>query len=49
MTSHDISQIERIGKEIIFLDHGKILYHNTTEKFFIEKHCDLIENYINFG
>ena len=49
MTSHDISQIERIGKEIIFLDYGKILYHNTTEKFFIEKHCDLIENYINFG
>ena len=49
MTSHDISQIKRIGKEIIFLDKGKILYQNSTEKFFIQKHCDLIENYINFG
>ncbi len=49
MTSHDISQIKRIGKEIIFLDDGRILYHNTIKKFFIEKHCNLIENYINFG
>jgi tungstate transport system ATP-binding protein len=49
MTSHDISQIKRIGKEIIFLDQGEIIYHNTVEKFFCEKHCDLIKNYINYG
>ena len=31
------------------INRGKILYQNSTEKFFIQKHCDLIENYINFG
>ena len=49
MTSHDISQIRRIGKEIIFLDNGEVLYQNSVVKFFKEKQCDLIENYINYG
>jgi len=49
MTSHDISQISRIGKEIIFLDQGKVIYHNSVKKFFDEEHCDLIKNYINYG
>ncbi len=49
MTSHDISQIRRIGKEIIFLDNGGILYQNSVVEFFKEKQCDLIENYINYG
>ncbi len=49
MTSHDISQIRRIGKEIIFLNDGEILYKNSVIQFFKEKQCDLIENYINYG
>ena len=28
MTSHDIAQIDRIGKEIIFLDDGEIIFHD---------------------
>lgn len=49
MTSHDISQIRRIGKEIIFLNDGEVIYQNSVFKFFKEKQCDLIENYINYG
>ena len=49
MTSHDISQINRIGKEIIFLDNGNVIYQNSVTKFFNEKHCDLISNYMNYG
>ena len=49
MTSHDISQINRIGKEIIFLDNGNIIYQNSVEKFFNKKHCISINNYINYG
>lgn len=49
MTSHDISQIKRLGKEIIFLDHGEIIYHNSADEFFKNKHCDLIQNYMNYG
>ena len=49
MTSHDVSQINRIGEEIIFLDNGKVIYHNSVTKFFNEKHCSLINNYMNYG
>ena len=49
MTSHDISQINRIGKEIIFLDNGNVIYQNNVTKFFNEKHSSLISNYINYG
>ena len=49
MTSHDISQIKRIGKEIIFLDKGKVIYQNSVKKFFSDKHSDLISNYMNYG
>jgi tungstate transport system ATP-binding protein len=49
MTSHDVSQINRIGEEIIFLDNGKVIYHNSVTKFFNEKHCNLISNYMNYG
>lgn len=49
MTSHDISQIKRIGKEIIFLDNGSVIYQNSVTKFFNQKHCSLINNYMNFG
>ena len=49
MTTHDISQIKRIGKEIIFIEKGKILYQNNVKYFFNDKHCELIEKYINYG
>lgn len=49
MTSHDISQIKRIGSEIIFMDNGEIIYHDSVKKFFEEKQCNLINEYINFG
>ena len=49
LTSHDISQIRRIGKEIIFLDKGKLIYQDCIERFFKDKHCDLVNNYINYG
>ena len=49
MTSHDVSQINRIGKEIIFLDNGNVIYQNSVTKFFNEKHCSLINNYMNYG
>ena len=49
MTSHDISQIKRIGKEIIFLDKGEVIYKNTVEKFFKDKQSELIKNYIHYG
>ena len=49
MTSHDIAQIKRIGKEIIFLDKGEIIYNNTVEKFFKDKQNKLIKNYIHYG
>ena len=49
MTTHDISQIKRIGKEIIFIEKGKVLYQNKVKNFFNDKHCKLIEKYINYG
>ena len=49
MTSHDVSQINRIGKEIIFLDNGNVIYQNSIANFFNEKHCSLISNYMNYG
>lgn len=49
MTTHDISQIKRMGEEIIFLDKGNIIYQNKVKKFFTEQHVDLIKNYINYG
>jgi len=49
MTSHDIAQIKRIGKEIIFLDKGEIIYNNTVEKFFKDEQNELIKNYIQYG
>ena len=49
MTSHDIAQIKRIGKEIIFLDKGEIIYNNTVEKFFKDEQSKLIKNYIHYG
>ena len=49
MTTHDISQIKRIGKEIIFIEKGKILFQNKVKYFFNDKHCELIEKYINYG
>ena len=49
MTSHDVSQIKRIGEEIIFLDNGKVIYQKCVKDFFAEEHCDLIKNYINYA
>ena len=49
MTTHDISQIKRIGKEIIFIEKGKVLYQNKVKNFFSDKHCELIKKYINYG
>ena len=49
MTSHDIAQIKRIGKEIIFLDKGEVIYNNTVEKFFKDEQSELIESYIHYG
>tara|TARA_B110000196_G_C21091692_1_gene637879 strand:+ start:337 stop:1032 length:696 start_codon:yes stop_codon:yes gene_type:complete len=49
MTTHDISQIKRIGKEIIFIEKGKVLFQNKVKYFFNDKHCELIEKYINYG
>ena len=49
MTSHDISQIKRIGTEIVFMDNGKIIYHNSVKKFISENHKNFIKNYITFG
>tara|TARA_B110000240_G_scaffold82007_1_gene93502 strand:+ start:181 stop:876 length:696 start_codon:yes stop_codon:yes gene_type:complete len=49
MTTHDISQIKRIGKEIIFIEKGKVLFQNKVKYFFNYKHCELIEKYINYG
>ena len=48
MTSHDISQIKRIGKEIIFLNEGEIIFHNTVSEFLSTNHINLIKNYINY-
>ena len=50
LTSHDISQIRRIGKEIIFLDKGKLIYHDCIEKFFKDKKYDFVVSYsMNIG
>ena len=49
MTSHDIAQIKRIGKEMIFLDKGEVIYNNTVEKFFKDEQSELIESYIHYG
>ena len=49
MTSHDIAQIKRIGKEIIFLDKGEVTYNDTVEKFFKDEQSELIKNYIHYG
>ena len=49
MTSHDISQIKRIGKEIIFLDKGEVIYNDTVERFFKDEQNELIKNYIHYG
>ena len=49
MTSHDIAQINRIGKEIIFLDDGEIIFHDKVKNFINEKANSIIRNYINYG
>ena len=49
MTSHDISQIKRIGEEIIFLDKGKIIFNGRVKEFLSKNTNDLIKNYINYG
>ena len=49
MTSHDKSQIKRNGKEIIFLNEGEIIFHNTVSEFISTNHINLIKNYINYG
>ena len=49
MTSHDIAQIDRIGKEIIFLDGGEIIFHNKVKDFIKEKGNSIIRNYVNYG
>ena len=49
MTSHDIAQIDRIGKEIIFLDGGEIIFHNKVKDFINEKGNSIIRNYVNYG
>ena len=49
MTTHDISQIKRIGKEIIFIEKGEVLYQNNVKYFFNDKHHELIKKYINYG
>ena len=49
MTSHDIAQINRIGKEIIFLDDGEIIFHDKIKVFINEKGNSIIRNYVNYG
>ena len=49
MTSHDIAQIDRIGKEIIFLDDGEIIFHDKVKDFINEKENSIIRNYVNYG
>ena len=49
MTSHDIAQIDRIGKEIIFLDDGEIIFHDKVKNFINEKGNSIIRNYVNYG
>ncbi len=49
MTSHDIAQINRIGKEIIFLDDGEIIFHDKVKDFINEKGNSIIRNYVNYG
>ena len=49
MTSHDIAQIDRIGKEIIFLDDGEIIFHDKVKDFINEKRNSIIRNYVNYG
>lgn len=49
MTSHDISQIKRIGEEIIFLDKGRIIFNGKVKEFLNEKTNKVIRNYISYG
>ena len=49
MTSHDIAQINRIGKEIIFLNDGEIIFHDKVKDFINEKGNSIIRNYVNYG
>ena len=49
MTSHDIAQINRIGREIIFLDDGEIIFHDKVKDFMNEKGNSIIRNYVNYG
>tara|TARA_Y100000766_G_scaffold239358_1_gene216372 strand:+ start:477 stop:1172 length:696 start_codon:yes stop_codon:yes gene_type:complete len=49
MTSHDISQIKRIGEEIIFLDKGRIIFNGKVKEFLNEKTKKVIRNYISYG
>jgi len=49
MTSHDIAQIDRIGKEIIFLHDGEIIFHDKVKDFINEKGNSIIRNYVNYG
>ena len=49
MTSHDISQIKRIGEEIIFLDKGRIIFNGKVKEFLNEKENKVIRNYISYG
>ena len=49
MTSHDISQIKRIGEEIIFLDKGEIIFNGKLLEFLDQDISNVIKNYISYG
>ena len=49
MTSHDISQIKRIGEEIIFLDKGEIIFNGKLIEFLDQDISNVIKNYISYG
>ena len=47
LTTHDMSQAKRLASNIIFINKGKIIEHNSSKEFFIKPKSTEAKKYIN--
>jgi len=47
LTTHDMSQAKRLASNIIFINKGKVIEHNSSKEFFIKPKSTEAKKYIN--
>ena len=47
LTTHDMSQAKRLASNIIFINKGKVIEHNSSKEFFIKPKSTQAKKYIN--